>query len=371
MTSPAGGSESRALVHLASRIQQRASRSWTVMDICGGQTHTIVGSGLVPLLEPAIRFVHGPGCPVCVTDVDLIDHAHEIASERDVTLACLGDVMRMRGSSGNFYDARAKGHSVKVVGSPLDALALASVEPPRRVVYFAIGFETTAPATALAIRLARRRNIHNFSVLSAHVLVAPAIDHLLARELCQVDGLLGPGHACSVTGLSALDKVGRDHRKPIVIAGFSPSDLCIAIMTLTEAMETWETGASNAYDRVVKSEGNPAARALIEEVFEPATRTWFGIGPIARSGLNIRDSYAAHDASKGPWTRTRRSDKVPSETHCGEVLSGARLPRQCPWFGTTCTPQTPLGAPMTSAEGACAAYFTARTPTPEGKTHAP
>ena len=341
---------------LASAIRARATRPWVVMEVCGGQTHGIVRAGLDELLGGAVELVHGPGCPVCVTPLELLDRAHALAALPGVTLCTYGDMLRVPGSRGDLLACRARGADVRVVYSPLDALRLARERPGRQVVFFAVGFETTAPATALALEQARARSVENFSVLCAHVLVPPAIASVLQRPGNRVQGFLGPGHVCTVVGLRPYRALVSAYRVPIAVAGFEPVDLLEGILAVVDQLESGRTELENRYARAVREEGNPGARALIERTFQACDRPWRGIGTIPKSGLRLVHELAAHDAERRFAVDAVEARESPA-CISGLVLSGQKKPGECPAFGTACRPEHPLGATMVSSEGACAAWF--------------
>jgi hydrogenase expression/formation protein HypD len=341
---------------MAALIRASATRPWTLMEVCGGQTHAIVRFGIDELLPKTLDLLHGPGCPVCVTPIALIDRAIAIASLPGVTLCSFGDMLRVPGTARDLFHAKASGGDVRVVYSPLDAVAIATREPEREVVFFAVGFETTAPATAMAVYQARRRGLGNFSLLVSHVLVPPAMEVILASPEHRVDGFLAAGHVCTVMGLDEYRALAARHHVPIVATGFEPLDLLEGILLCVRQLEAGRAEVENQYARSVRSAGNAPARAMIEAVFEVVPRTWRGIGAIGASGLRLRDEWAEHDAE-------RRFDVAgvdgaeSTECQSGLVLRGLLKPPQCRAFGTRCTPETPLGATMVSAEGACAAYY--------------
>lgn len=337
-------------------IRRAVSRPWSIMEICGGQTHAIVRFGLDELLPPEISLLHGPGCPVCVTPIEIIDRALEIASRREVTLCSFGDMLRVPGSGEDLFAAKSRGSDVRVVYSPLDALALAEWLPDREVVFFAVGFETTAPTSAMAVFEAKRRGIRNFSLIVSHVLVPPAMEAILGAPDRRVDGFLAAGHVCTVMGIDPYRPLATEHRVPIVVTGFEPMDILQGILMCVRQLEEGRAEVENQYARSVRDAGNEPAQRMIQEVFEVVPRTWRGIGPIARSGLGLRAAYADHDAERrfGVTHLGRRESP-----HClsGLVLQGLIKPPECPAFGARCTPETPLGATMVSSEGACAAYY--------------
>jgi hydrogenase expression/formation protein HypD len=363
-------------------IRRVVSRPWSIMEVCGGQTHAIVRFGLDELLPPEISLLHGPGCPVCVTPVELIDRALEIASRSEVTFCSFGDMLRVPGSSDDLFAVKSRGGDVRVVYSPLDALALAERLPDREVVFFAVGFETTAPANAMAAFEARRRGIRNFSLLVSHVLVPPAMEVILRAPDRRVDGFLAAGHVCTVMGIDAYRPLAAEHRVPIVVTGFEPMDILQGIFMCVRQLEEGRADVENQYARSVREAGNEAAQRMIREVFEIVPRTWRGIGPIAGSGLGLRAPYADHDAeqrwapsgdpeprasNRGSGRRAPPGDPEPrasNDCKSGLVLQGVIKPPDCPAFGTRCTPETPLGATMVSSEGACAAYYRYRRADP-------
>src|SRR5439155_11606760 len=341
---------------LASAIARTVTRPWTLMEVCGGQTHTIVKYGIDRLLPPEVELVHGPGCPVCVTSLEMIDRAHAIASRPDVTFCSFGDMLRVPGSRGDLLQLKAQGSDVRVVYSPLDAVNLAAADPRRKVVFFAIGFETTAPPNAMAVWLARRRKLTNFSVLVSHVLVPPAITAILQAPGNRVQGFLGPGHVCTVVGCTEYEPIARRYKVPIVITGFEPVDLLEGVLRTVQQLGAGRAEVENAYSRAVRREGNPQAKKLTEEVFEVCDRKWRGVGLIPKSGFKLRYEYRHHDAERLFEVQDIETQES-SVCISGQVLKGLKKPHDCPAFGKECTPQTPLGATMVSAEGACAAYY--------------
>lgn len=341
---------------LAKRIAAQARGDWTLMEVCGGQTHTILKTGLEGLLPPNVHLVHGPGCPVCVTPLELIDAAVEIAGRPEVVFTSFGDMLRVPGSELSLFDARARGADVRIVYSPLDAVRLAREMPEREVVFFAVGFETTAPANAMAVWQAAKLGIRNFSILCAHVLVPPAMDAVLDSPGCRVQAFLAPGHVCTVEGLAAYEALAKKHMVPIVVTGFEPVDLLDGILAAVEQLEAGRAEAENRYARAVRKDGNAEARRVVDEVFETSERKWRGIGPIARSGLKLRGRYGEFDALARFGIEFREVSE-PAECQAGRVLQGLMKPPECAAFGRQCTPERPLGAPMVSSEGACAAYY--------------
>jgi hydrogenase expression/formation protein HypD len=344
---------------LLAEIAQEVRGHWVLMEICGGQTHTIMRYGLDELLPPNIELVHGPGCPVCVTPLETIDKALELASRPDVILVSYGDMLRVPGSTNDLFTVKAKGGDVRVVYSPTEALKIARQNPDRSVVFLAVGFETTAPANAMVVWQAKQEKIHNFSVLVSHVLVPPAIRALMTSAECRVNGFIAPGHVCTVMGYEEYEGLVRDFRVPIVIGGFEPVDLLEAVLMLVRQLEKGEARAENQYVRSVNYQGNLPAQRVVKEVFEIADQKWRGIGTIKASGLRVRDAYADHDASRIYGLASITADE-PAECISAKVLQGLKKPTECPAFGMRCTPHNPLGAPMVSSEGACAAYYNYR-----------
>ncbi len=341
---------------LAQAIAAAVTRPWTVMEVCGGQTHAIVRFGIDELLPPSLGLVHGPGCPVCVTPRELIDAAIGIASRPGVAFCSFGDMMRVPGRAGSLLDARARGADVRVVYSPLDALKLAEAEPSREVVFFAVGFETTAPANAMAVHLAARKGVKNFSLLVSHVLVPPAMEAVLASPQNAVQGFLAAGHVCTVMGFTEYEPIAKRYRVPIVVTGFEPLDILQGLYRCVKQLEEGHAEVENAYARSVRREGNPGAIRMILEIFEVVPRRWRGIGVIPSSGLGLRKPYEAFDAAR-KFGVGEGAPEEDTECRAGLVLQGRLKPAGCPAFGTRCTPENPLGSPMVSSEGACAAYY--------------
>ena len=341
---------------LAAAVARTVTRPWTIMEVCGGQTHAIVKYGIDRMLPPDVELVHGPGCPVCVTALETIDRAHAVASRAGVVFCSFGDMLRVPGSRGDLLQLKAQGCDVRVVYSPLDAVNLAAAHPQRQVVFFAIGFETTAPANAMAVWLARRRGLTNFSMLVAHVLVPPALAAVLAAPDNRVQGFLGPGHVCTVMGCSEYEPVAARWNVPIVVAGFEPIDLLDGVLRVVRQLEAGQAVVENQYGRAVRMEGNPASRKLLEEVFEVCDRKWRGVGLIPGSGYKLRRAFQDHDAELR-FAVDALTTEESAACISGRILRGLKKPYECPAFGKECTPQNPLGATMVSAEGACAAYF--------------
>ena len=341
---------------LVGEIAGTVTRPWVLMEICGGQTHTLMRYGIDELLPPQLELVHGPGCPVCVTPLEIIDKAVAIAAMPGVTLVSYGDMLRVPGSTSDLFRVKAEGGDVRVAYSPMDAVTIARQNPDRQVVFFAVGFETTAPANAMAVWQAKREGLPNFSILVSHVLVPPAVRLLLGFPDNRVQGFIAPGHVCAVMGYTEYEELARDFRVPFVVGGFEPLDLLEAILMLVRQLEQGRAEVENQYVRSVTREGNTAARDRMFEVFEIGDRKWRGIGPIPASGYRLRAEYADFDAERRFNVQTTRVEE-PSECIAARVLQGLAKPIDCPAFGTRCTPQTPLGAPMVSSEGACAAYY--------------
>lgn len=340
----------------ARALHSLVTRPWTLMEVCGGQTHAIVRFGIDQLLPPEITLLHGPGCPVCVTPVELLDKALAIASRPGVVFCSFGDMLRVPGSGRDLLAVKAAGGDVRIVYSPMDALALAERLPEREVVFFAVGFETTAPACAMAVHEARRRGLRNFSLLVAHVLVPPAMEALLAAPDRRVDGFLAAGHVCTIMGMEAYEPLARAYRVPIVATGFEPLDLLQGIHMCVAQLESGRAEVENQYARAVRQAGNESARAMLREVFEVVPRSWRGIGPIPASGLGLRAAFADWDAER-KFDVVSVGGREDAGCRSGLVLQGQLKPPECPAFGTRCTPDTPLGATMVSSEGACAAYY--------------
>ncbi|WP_369185592.1 hydrogenase formation protein HypD [Streptomyces sp. Y1] len=341
---------------LLADIRATVTRPWALMEVCGGQTHTIIRHGIDQLLPPEVELIHGPGCPVCVTPLEMIDRALEIAARPEVIFCSFGDMLRVPGSSRDLFRVRGEGGDVRVIYSPLDALRIAEDNPHREVVFFGIGFETTAPPNAMAVYQARKRGIRNFSMLVSHVRVPPAVEAIMNSPQCRVQGFLAAGHVCSVMGTDEYPALAERHRVPIVVTGFEPLDILEGIRRAVRQLERGEHTVDNAYGRAVRPEGNPAARAMLQDVFEVTDRAWRGIGVIPDSGWRLSPRYRDHDAEHR-FDVARITTREPAQCRSGEVLQGLLKPHQCEAFGTTCNPRTPLGATMVSSEGACAAYY--------------
>ncbi|QDY75549.1 hydrogenase formation protein HypD [Streptomyces qinzhouensis] len=337
-------------------IRATVTRPWALMEVCGGQTHTIIRHGIDQLLPEGVELIHGPGCPVCVTPLEVIDKALEIASRPGVVFCSFGDMLRVPGSDRDLFRVRGEGGDVRVVYSPLDALRIARENPDKEVVFFGIGFETTAPPNAMTVHQARKHGIRNFSMLVSHVRVPPAIEAVMTSPDCRVQGFLAAGHVCSVMGTAEYPDLAERHRVPIVVTGFEPLDILEGIRRTVRQLERGEASVDNAYPRAVRPEGNPAARAMLEDVFEVTDRAWRGIGVIPLSGWRLSERYRDQDAEHR-FSVDGITTKEPAECRSGEILQGLLKPNECAAFGTRCTPRTPLGATMVSSEGACAAYY--------------
>jgi len=352
---------------LLDRIHATVTKPWALMEVCGGQTHSIIRHGIDQLLPDRIELIHGPGCPVCVTPLDVIDKALEIASRPGVIFCSFGDMLRVPGTGRDLFQVRGEGGDVRVVYSPLDALRIAQENPDSEVVFFGIGFETTAPPNAMTVHQAKRLGIRNFSLLVSHVRVPPAIEAIMGSPDCRVDAFLAAGHVCSVMGIGEYPELADRFRVPIVVTGFEPLDILEGVRRAVTQLERGEHTVDNAYSRAVRPEGNPAAKAMLADIFEVTDRAWRGIGVIPGSGWRLASRYRDFDAEHR-FSVEGITTLEPAECRSGEVLQGLLKPHQCEAFGTTCTPRTPLGATMVSSEGACAAYYLYRrlggTPAP-------
>jgi len=337
-------------------IRATVTRPWALMEVCGGQTHTVVRQGIDELLPDGLRMIHGPGCPVCVTPLEVIDKALEIASRPEVVFCSFGDMLRVPGTDKDLFRVRSEGGDVRVVYSPLDALRVAEQNPEKQVVFFGIGFETTAPPNAMTVYQAKKRGIDNFSLLVSHVRVPPAIEAIMQSPDCRVQGFLAAGHVCSVMGTAEYPELAERFKVPIVVTGFEPLDILEGIRRTVRQLERGEHTVDNAYPRAVRSEGNPAAQAMLADVFETTDRAWRGIGTIPQSGWRLSARYRAYDAEHR-FDVGDVNTCEPAACRAGEVLQGLLKPHECEAFGTVCTPRNPLGATMVSSEGACAAYY--------------
>ncbi len=348
--------DAAAARRFAGAIARLVTRPWTLMEVCGGQTHAIVRFGIDELLPPEVTLVHGPGCPVCVTPVEYIDKAIEIAGRPDVVLCSFGDMLRVPGTNGDLFGAKSRGADVRIVYSPVDALAIAQAQPSREVVFFAVGFETTAPANAMAAYRARKDGIRNFSMLVSHVLVPPAMRSLLEAPGNRVQGFLAAGHVCTVMGFREYEPISARYAVPIVVTGFEPLDILEGVYMCVRQLEKGRAMVENQYSRSVRRDGNGPAQAIMREVFRVVSRRWRGIGDLVESGLGLAEAYDDFDAERR-FGAVTGGEEAANECISGFVLRGERKPPDCPAFGTRCTPERPLGVTMVSSEGACAAYY--------------
>ena len=341
---------------IAREVHRVTTRPWNIMEVCGGQTHAIVKFGIDELLPKLITLIHGPGCPVCVTPLEIIDKALAIAARPDVIFTSFGDMLRVPGSTTDLLSVKAKGGDVRIVYSPLDAVKLAEQNPAKEVVFFGVGFETTAPATAMAVYQAAQKQLKNFSLLVSHVLVPPAMEALLSSPDCRIQGFLAAGHVCTVMGFEEYFPVAAKYHVPIVVTGFEPLDILQGVLMVVQQLESGRAEVENQYARAVRREGNQPAQKLIREVFRVIPRKWRGVGEIPQSGLGLSEAYAAFDAGEKFGVAEHHVEE-PAECISGLVLQGLKKPHECSAFGTKCTPEHPLGATMVSSEGACAAYY--------------
>ena len=348
--------DQKAAEQLVGAIRKKVTRPWTIMEICGGQTHTIVKSGLEDLLPHEISLVHGPGCPVCVTPIELIDKAVAIAKRPGAIFCSFGDMLRVPGSSKSLLDAKAEGADVRIVYSPLDALKLAKQNPEKQVAFFAVGFETTAPANAMAAWQADHDGVENFSLLVSHVLVPPAMEALLSSDNCVVQGFLAAGHVCTIMGYEEYFPIASKYEVPIVVTGFEPLDILDGIFMTVSQLEEGRHEVENQYARAVRREGNRPAQKTIAEVFEIVPRQWRGLGEIPASGFQLRGRFQKYDANRR-FPFSGEPARESPDCISGLILQGIKKPYECGAFGVKCTPENPLGAPMVSSEGACAAYY--------------
>jgi hydrogenase expression/formation protein HypD len=359
--------DSRLIRAALNSIKARATRPWTIMEICGGQTHGIVKYGLDQALEGVLHLIHGPGCPVCVTPEHKIDAACAMALQHEVILCSYGDMLRVPGSRGDLLQAKAQGADVRLVREPKEALSLAQTHPDREVVFLAVGFETTAPIHAMLVHAAHTMQVKNFSLLLSHVLVPPALRFILEEQDCAVEGVLAAGHVCSVMGYEEYQALACEFKRPIVVTGFEALDILEGLLRCVERLEEGAFPVENQYQRVVTERGNHAAQAMVAEIFAVTDVTWRGLGVLPRSGLTLQPPYASFDAERR--FPVQRMETLPSRCPAHEVLKGRLHPLQCPYFGKPCCPERPLGAPMVSAEGACMAYFQARETHEPGGCH--
>ncbi len=351
--------DAQTVAHYQTAIAKQLTRPWTLMEICGGQTHSIVKYGIDTLLPKELTLIHGPGCPVCVTPTELIDQALFLARQPEIIFCSFGDMLRVPGSNEDLLSVKAQGGDVRIVYSPLDCLNLAQANPDHQVVFFGVGFETTAPATAMTVYQAQQQKITNFSLLCAHVLVPPAMAALLSDPNSLVQGFLAAGHVCTIMGETAYQAIAAQYQVPIVITGFEPVDIMQGILACVQQLEAGKFCCENQYRRAVQAAGNLPAQQLINTVFEPVDRSWRGLGLIPASGLGLRQTFQQWDAQVKFKTQLVTMPQSQTAEIClsGEILQGQRKPSDCPAFGQDCTPEHPLGAPMVSSEGACAAYY--------------
>jgi hydrogenase expression/formation protein HypD len=338
-------------------IRGLVTRPWTIMEVCGGQTHAIVKYGLDELLPSQVQLLHGPGCPVCVTPLEKIDRAIALASRPDVIFCSFGDMLRVPGTDRDLLSVKASGGDVRIVYSPLDAVEVARRNPDRQVVFFAVGFETTAPGNAMAVHQAKMTGVRNFSILVSHVLVPPALEAILGSPTCRVQGFLAAGHVCAVMGYREYEPIAERYKVPIVVTGFEPLDILQGVYLCVKQLEEGRAEVENQYARVVSADGNRPAQSVVSEVFEVVNRSWRGIGEIGASGLGLREAFADLDAERRFDLSAVGPRPEPAECISGLVLQGRKKPNECPAFGIRCTPERPLGATMVSSEGACAAYY--------------
>jgi hydrogenase expression/formation protein HypD len=342
-------------------IARAVTRPWAMMEVCGGQTHTIIRNGIDQLLPPEVELIHGPGCPVCVTPLEMIDRALAIAATPGVIFCSFGDMLRVPGTGRDLFSVKAKGGDVRIVYSPLDALKIALANPAKQVVFFAVGFETTAPANAMAVFQAADEGLKNFSILVSHVLVPPAMEAILSSPHNRVQGFLAAGHVCAIMGYEEYHPLAAKYRVPMVVTGFEPLDILQGLLMVVKQLEEGRHVVENQYARAVQEQGNQPAIRMLREVFEVIPRKWRGLGEIPYSGWGLRERFVAHDAAKKFGLADRHVDE-PADCISGQILQGLKKPHECPAFGTLCTPERPRGATMVSAEGACAAYYRYRKP---------
>jgi len=348
--------DGRVAKKIVDEVKRSITRPWVLMEVCGGQTHSIVKYGLDKLLPEEVELVHGPGCPVCVTSLEMIDRAHAIARRSDVIFCSFGDMLRVPGSNGDLFKIKSEGGNIRVVYSPLDCLKIARANPEKQIVFFAIGFETTAPANAMSVWQAREQAIDNFSVLVSHVLVPPAVTGILNSPNNRVQAFLGPGHVCAIAGWAEYELIVDRYQVPIVITGFEPIDILQGVLLCVRQLEQGRAELENGYSRCVQREGNPSAQSMIERVFEVVDRAWRGLGMIPQSGFGLRAEFQKYNAER-IFDVGHIHAVEPAVCMSGQILQGLKKPLDCPAFGRQCSPENPLGATMVSAEGACAAYY--------------
>nr|WP_298995007.1 hydrogenase formation protein HypD [uncultured Allomuricauda sp.] len=337
-------------------IKNTVSRPWSIMEVCGGQTHSLVKNGIIEMLPKEVTMIHGPGCPVCVTPLNLIDKAVHLALEKEVILCSFGDMLRVPGSEKSLLEAKAEGADIRILYSPLEAVKIAEDHPEKEVVFFAVGFETTAPANALSVIHAHRKGLKNYSILASHVLVPPAIKAVIDDEESRIDGFLAAGHVCTIMGNAEYHPLSAKYKVPIVVTGFEPLDVLQGILMVIRQLEQSQSEVENQYARIVREEGNVEAQKVIHEVFEVQNQMWRGIGEIPMSGYGVKEKYATFDATKKYEVNIEEAPENP-ECISGQIMKGIKKPFECAQFGKKCKPSNPLGAPMVSSEGACAAYY--------------
>ncbi|MCI2228244.1 hydrogenase formation protein HypD [Polaribacter sp. MSW13] len=337
-------------------IKRTVTKPWSIMEVCGGQTHSLVKNGIIEMLPKEVTMIHGPGCPVCVTPLRLIDKAIHLAQQKNVILCSFGDMLRVPGSEKSLLEAKAEGGDIRILYSPLEAVKIAEENPNKEVVFFAVGFETTAPANALSVIHAHRKNLKNYSILASHVLVPPAIKAVINDDESKIDGFLAAGHVCTIMGNSEYYPIANKHNVPIVVTGFEPLDVLQGILMVIRQLENKENKVENQYARIVREEGNPNAQQIIFDVFQTQNQTWRGIGEIPESGYGIKEKYKDFDAIKKFDITIKEAPENP-DCISGLIMKGIKKPFECVQFGKKCKPTSPIGAPMVSSEGACAAYY--------------
>jgi|TARA_R110000744_G_scaffold35654_2_gene82423 hydrogenase expression/formation protein HypD len=337
-------------------IKKTVTQPWSIMEVCGGQTHSLVKNGIIDMLPKEVTMIHGPGCPVCVTPLNIIDKAIHLALEENVILCSFGDMLRVPGSKKNLLEAKAEGADIRILYSPLEAVRIAEDNPDKEIVFFAVGFETTAPANALSVIHAHRKELKNYSILASHVLVPPAIKAVIDDEESKIDGFLAAGHVCTIMGNAEYHPLSATYKVPIVVTGFEPLDVLQGILMVLKQLEGSKAQVENQYSRIVKEEGNPEAQKMIHKVFEIKNQIWRGIGEIPESGYQVRPEYADFDANRKFKIEIPEAPENP-DCISGQIMKGLKKPFECSQFGKKCKPTNPLGAPMVSSEGACAAYY--------------
>ena len=337
-------------------IKKTVTQPWYIMEVCGGQTHSLVKNGIIEMLPKTVTMIHGPGCPVCVTPLNIIDKAIHLALEENVILCSFGDMLRVPGSKKNLLEAKAEGADIRILYSPLEAVRIAEDNPDKEVVFFAVGFETTAPANALSVIHAHRKELKNYSILTSHVLVPPAIKAVIDDEESKIDGFLAAGHVCTIMGNSEYHPLSKTYEVPIVVTGFEPLDVLQGILMVVRQLEANKAEVENQYARIVKEEGNPEAQKMIHQIFEIKNQIWRGIGETPDSGYQVRPEYGGFDANRKFQIEIPEAPENP-DCISGQIMKGLKKPFECSQFGKKCKPTNPLGAPMVSSEGACAAYY--------------